>query len=120
MFKEISYATYASDPHYLGNSEGGAVWGDLYYALIEFSDGRRFQSNYAEKSKELRCHEDFEWYQDVAHIAAAKVDGWLKSLDLSEFGYTATLADHFREVDPCYGSSAFQFKEATEGAFLDQ
>ena len=68
----------------------------------------------------FHCHEDFEWYQDVAHIAAAKVDGWLKSLDLSEFGYTATLADHFREVDPCYGSSAFQFKEATEGAFLDQ
>ena len=39
MYKEIYHATVATDPHYIGNGEGGPVWGERFYVLVEFKDG---------------------------------------------------------------------------------
>ena len=123
MYKEIQNATYACDPHYLGEQEGGgAVWGDVYFALVELSSGRRFESHYCEHGK-VRCKDEYgytEGWQDVSNKAASKINEWLKSLNLDQFSYATTLAEHFCEVAPVYGSAAFQRKEAFEGPFLDQ
>lgn len=121
MYKEIYHATVATDPHYIGNGEGGPVWGERFYVLVEFKDGRRFASQYGEISKVRHNHEEFGFmFLDVAKASRGKVIEWMKTLYLSEFDYAGTLEQHFRETDPCYGSSAFQSKEATEGAFLDR
>lgn len=100
------------------HTEDGTRYGRAWYAGLELSDGRRFESCKRECTASVDMSGWFDGGSDEQSIAA--LEGHLKGLDLSWQGIKHTLLEHFREVDPAYGSAAFQAKEAIEGAFLDR
>jgi hypothetical protein len=92
------------------NTEDGTRYGRAWYAGLEFSNGRRFESYKRECTASVDQSGWFDSGSDDQSMAA--LEHYLQGLDLSIRGLKDTLLEHFREVSPVYGSAAYQDEEA--------
>lgn len=92
------------------NTEDGTRYGRAWYAGLEFSNGRRFESYKRECTASVDESGWFDSGSDEQSMAA--LEGYLQGLDLTLQGIKDTLLEHFREVSPVYGSAAYQAEEA--------
>ena len=92
------------------NTEDGTRYGRAWYAGLEFSNGRRFESYKRECTASVDQSGWFYSGSDEQSMAA--LEGYLQGLDLTPQGIKDTLLEHFREVSPVYGSAAYQAEES--------
>jgi hypothetical protein len=97
--------------------DGEAYIAECYYVAIQFADGSRFEHQVTFPGAQYSEDEDGFGYEDIREVAKAKAERLAQSVRQSD----AINFDYWVEVDPAYGSDAYQHQGIElQRAFADR